>query len=116
MKFSKFISQSQREVRDEIFRMNFFLILIGLIYVTGKPAIMVNSIRYTVMSETSISILWRCSYMATKSTKCSARIIMTKQNPPVFAVRNGEHRHAEIKRGKYVTNPKPIPIQFISKV
>lgn len=78
----------------------------------GKPAIMVNSIRYTVMSENSTNILWRCSYMATKSTKCPARIFMTKQNPPIFVIRNADHKHAEIKRGKYVPNPRPVPVTF----
>ncbi len=78
----------------------------------GKPAMMVNGIRYTVMSESQTNILWRCSYMATKTIKCPARILMVKQNPPKFTIKKSDHVHAETKRGKYVPNPKAIFISF----
>lgn len=69
----------------------------------GRPAILANGVRYLMMSENSKRILWRCSFMATKSLKCPARIIMYKETPPRFVVLKGEHIHAELKRGKYVT-------------
>lgn len=78
----------------------------------GKPAMIVNGIRYIVMSENQTNILWRCSYMATKTIKCPARISMAKHNPPKFTIKKSDHIHAEIKRGKYVPNPKAIFISF----
>lgn len=71
----------------------------------GRPAIMANGIRYLLMSENSKRILWRCSFMATKSLKCPARIIMYKENPPRFIINKGDHIHAELKRGKYFAKP-----------
>lgn len=67
---------------------------------------MANGIRYLLMSENSKRILWRCSFMATKSLKCPARIIMYKENPPRFFVNKGDHIHAELKRGKYFAKPE----------
>lgn len=53
------------------------------------------------MSENKKKILWRCSFMATKSLKCPARIVMYKDNPPKFMAKNQDHQHAELKRAKY---------------
>lgn len=72
----------------------------------GRPAIMANGIRYLMMSENSKRILWRCSFMATKSLKCPARIVMYKETPPRFVINKGEHIHAELKRGKYYMKPE----------
>lgn len=72
----------------------------------GRPAILANGVRYLMMSENSKRILWRCSFMATKSLKCPARIIMYKETPPRFVVNKGHHVHAELKRGKYFIKPE----------
>lgn len=67
----------------------------------GRPAIMANGIRFLLMSESKSKVLWRCSYMATKSLKCPARITMHKGEPDVYHVNKAEHVHAELKRNKY---------------
>lgn len=67
----------------------------------GRPAIVANGIRYLLMSENSKKILWRCSFMATKSLKCPARITMMKGEPPLFVYNKRDHFHAELKRSKY---------------
>lgn len=74
----------------------------------GRPAILANGIRYLKMSENSKRTLWRCSFMATKSLKCPARITMFKETPPRFIVNKGTHMHAELKRGKYFVKPDII--------
>lgn len=71
----------------------------------GRPAIVANGIRYLHMSENNKRILWRCSFMATKTLKCPARITQYKENPPRYVVNKGEHHHAELKRGKYFIKP-----------
>ncbi len=67
----------------------------------GRPAILANGIRYLLMSESAKKILWRCSFMATKSLKCPARITMLKEEPPKFIINKRNHVHAELKRAKY---------------
>lgn len=67
----------------------------------GRPAILANGIRYLLMSESTKKILWRCSFMATKSLKCPARITMLKEEPPKFIINKRNHVHAELKRAKY---------------
>lgn len=67
----------------------------------GRPAILANGVRFLQMSETKTKVLWRCSYMATKSLKCPARITMHKGDPVVYHVNKSEHVHAELKRNKY---------------
>lgn len=59
----------------------------------GKPAIVANGIRYLHMSESNVKILWRCSYMATKSLKCPARITQVKGDPVRFLTTQTEHVH-----------------------
>lgn len=58
-----------------------------------------------MMSENAKRVLWRCSFMASKSLKCPARITMFKEDPPRYVVNKGEHVHAEMKRGKYYVKP-----------
>lgn len=74
----------------------------------GRPAIVANGIRYLHMSENNKRILWRCSFMATKTLKCPARITQYKEMPPRYVVNKGEHHHAELKRGKYFIKPDII--------
>lgn len=64
-----------------------------------------NGIRYLLMSDNNKRILWRCSYMATKSLKCPARITEYKENPRRYVINKGEHMHAKLKRGKYFIKP-----------
>lgn len=65
---------------------------------------MANGVRYLIMSENSTKILWRCSFMATKTLKCPARITMIKENPPRFIINKADHMHARMKRGKYLSS------------
>lgn len=68
----------------------------------GKPAIVVNGIRYLQMSDNSKRTLWRCSYMKSKTLKCPARITEYKDGlTSRYVVNKGDHEHAELKRGKY---------------
>lgn len=67
----------------------------------GKPAILCNGIKYTLMSENKQRVLWRCSTMMNNLRKCPARIAQTKTNPPLFSITRGNHIHAEMKRGRY---------------
>ncbi|XP_031625140.1 modifier of mdg4-like isoform X14 [Contarinia nasturtii] len=74
----------------------------------GRPAMVANGIRYLLMSNNSKRILWRCSYMATKSLKCPARITEYKEtndSPKRYVINKSEHVHAELKRGKYFVKP-----------
>jgi hypothetical protein len=66
----------------------------------GKPAIMANGIRFTIMSESNVRVLWRCSLMSTKTRKCPARITMNKGNPPTFVLSQCHHEHMSLVRGK----------------
>lgn len=75
----------------------------------GRPAILANGIRYLLMSENQKRILWRCSFMASKSLKCPARIIMYKETPPRFMQLKCDHIHTKMKRGKYVQRPEIYP-------
>lgn len=76
----------------------------------GRPAIMANGIRYLLMSENKSKILWRCSYMATKSLKCPARITMLKGEPALYMMNKGEHVHAQLKRSKYFCQADETPL------
>lgn len=77
----------------------------------GKPAIMYRGTRYLMMSDNSKRTLWRCSYMATKSLKCPARITEYKGAPTSrFVYNKGRHEHAELKRGKYVVKTDTMPM------
>lgn len=67
----------------------------------GKPAIVCNGIRYTMMSENKKRVLWRCAAMMSNLRKCPARIAQSKTMPPTFTISHGEHIHAELKRGRY---------------
>lgn len=69
----------------------------------GKPAIVANGSRYTLMSENKQRILWRCGSMMNNARKCPARISMAKTEPPTFQMSIEEHIHAELKRGKYTS-------------
>lgn len=69
----------------------------------GKPAIVANGNRYTLMSENKNRALWRCGSMMNHQRKCPARISMTKTEPPTFHVNSEQHVHAELKRGKYMS-------------
>lgn len=74
----------------------------------GRPAMVANGIRYLLMSNNNKRILWRCSYMATKSLKCPARITEYKEtndSPKRYVINKSEHIHAELKRGKYFVKP-----------
>lgn len=77
----------------------------------GKPAMMANGIRYLMMSDNAKRTLWRCSYMATKSLKCPARITEIKCHPKnKYVINKGEHIHAELKRGKYLVKSDSNPV------
>lgn len=67
----------------------------------GKPAILCNGTKYTLMSENKQRILWRCSTMMNNLRKCPARIAQTKTIPPVFSITRGDHCHVQMKRGRY---------------
>lgn len=69
----------------------------------GKPAIVANGFRYTLMSENKQRILWRCGSMMNNVRKCPARISMTKSEPPSFQISLENHIHAELKRGRYTS-------------
>ncbi|XP_055704609.1 modifier of mdg4-like isoform X30 [Phlebotomus papatasi] len=64
----------------------------------GRPAIVVNGIRYLVMTDSPEKTLWRCSYMASKKLKCPARVLMLKTEPSTFVYIRRLHKHAPLKR------------------
>ncbi|KAG5672371.1 hypothetical protein PVAND_002503 [Polypedilum vanderplanki] len=64
----------------------------------GKPAIMVDNIRFIVMNENMKRVLWRCSYMSTKTRKCPARVKMYRGNPPQFEMDQCRHEHMPLVR------------------
>ncbi|GAB0086323.1 FLYWCH-type domain-containing protein [Sergentomyia squamirostris] len=64
----------------------------------GRPAILVNGIRYLVMTDSPEKTLWRCSYMASKKLKCPARVLMLKTEPSTFVYIRRLHKHAPLKR------------------
>jgi hypothetical protein len=74
----------------------------------GKKAIVVEGIKYTIMSENNSKILWRCSFMANKKTKCPARIVQMK-DPLRFLQTKKEHQHADLVRGRYNIS-KPMSV------
>uniref|UniRef100_A0A1B0GN82 FLYWCH-type domain-containing protein n=1 Tax=Phlebotomus papatasi TaxID=29031 RepID=A0A1B0GN82_PHLPP len=64
----------------------------------GRPAIVVNGIRYLVMTDSPEKTLWRCSYMASKKLKCPARVLMLKTEPSTFVYIRRLHKHAPLKQ------------------
>lgn len=55
------------------------------------------------MSENKHRTLWRCGSMMNNLRKCPARISMSKTDPPNFQINSENHIHAELKRGKYMS-------------
>lgn len=68
-----------------------------------------NGIRFLQMSDNSKRTLWRCSYMATKTLKCPARITEYKDKPLEnrYVYNKADHKHAALKRGKYYVKTDP---------
>lgn len=65
----------------------------------GRPAIIIDGIKYLFMSENHKRVVWRCSSMATSKLKCPARILQYK-NPERFVIHRERHIHAPLKRHK----------------
>uniref|UniRef100_A0A1Q3G0Y7 BTB domain-containing protein n=1 Tax=Culex tarsalis TaxID=7177 RepID=A0A1Q3G0Y7_CULTA len=65
----------------------------------GRPAIIIDGVKYLFMSENHKRVVWRCSSMATSKLKCPARILQYK-NPERFVIHREKHVHAPLKRHK----------------
>ncbi|XP_055594969.1 modifier of mdg4-like isoform X41 [Uranotaenia lowii] len=65
----------------------------------GRPAIIIDGVKYLFMSENHKRVVWRCSSMATSKLKCPARIFQYK-NPERFVIHRDKHIHAPLKRNK----------------
>lgn len=65
----------------------------------GRPAIIIDGVKYLFMSENHKRVVWRCSSMATSKLKCPARILQYK-NPERFVIHREKHIHAPLKRHK----------------
>ncbi|XP_070505995.1 modifier of mdg4-like isoform X10 [Chironomus tepperi] len=79
----------------------------------GKPAIIVDNIRFIVMNENYKRVLWRCSYMSTKTRKCPARVKMYKGNPPQFIMDQCQHEHMPLIRGNYKSQVLSLSIDEV---
>ncbi|XP_058130366.1 modifier of mdg4-like isoform X26 [Anopheles coustani] len=66
----------------------------------GRPAIVINGMKYLLMSENSKRIVWRCSMMATEKLKCPARILEYKNPTRFVCLEEKQHVHAPSKRNK----------------
>lgn len=81
----------------------------------GKPALITNGNRYTIMSENDERIVWRCAAQASNTKrKCPARIEQynKKAEEPVFVLSKEQHIHAVLKRGPYNTGKKVIKTEY----
>uniref|UniRef100_A0A182J4A7 FLYWCH-type domain-containing protein n=1 Tax=Anopheles atroparvus TaxID=41427 RepID=A0A182J4A7_ANOAO len=66
----------------------------------GRPAIIINGMKYLLMSENTKRIVWRCSMMATEKLKCPARIVEYKNPTRFVCLQEKQHVHAPSKRNK----------------